>query len=265
MIEEKIGSLVVYRWKIFEPWRGRFTAALTTRLGAGDAAPLHGLNLAYGVNDDSEIVLSSRRRVSEALEMGDAPWALCRQVHGTDIAAAAPAADGTGVPSPYDSKDGIYIEHPRIAAAVFLADCHPVILYDPVRHAAAALHAGWRGTVGGIAAAGVKRMLEGGSRIENLTAATGPGIGACCYRVGENVGRRFRESFGAAAGFTRGPSESRTWYADIEEANAAALKKAGLKSIGRARFCTACRTDRFFSYRAEHASTGRQAAVVMLR
>ena len=284
MIEEKIGALVVYRWKIFETWRERFTAALTTRLGGCSPAPFRGLNLAHGVPDEPENVLSNRRRVSRALNFDNARWALCSQVHGIRIAdasadsdcagaashsdcdSAGPAADEAAeAPPPYDSRDGIYLEDPRIAAAVFLADCHPVIIYDPVRHAAAALHAGWRGTVLGIAAAGVRRMLEGGSRIEDLVAVSGPGIGPCCYRVGEDVGRRFQRSFGGAAGFTRRISGADIWFADIEEANITALKKAGLKRIGRAGFCTACRTDQFFSHRIENGSTGRQAAVIMLR
>ena len=277
MIEEKIGALVVYRWKIFETWRKRFTAALTTRLGGCSLAPFRGLNLAHGVPDELENVLSNRRRVSRALNFDNARWAICSQVHGTRIADApadsnfdcdsvGPAADEAAEPPlPYDSRDGIYLEAPRIAAAVFLADCHPVIIYDPVRHAAAALHAGWRGTVLGIAAEGVRRMIEGGSRIEDLRAVSGPGIGPCCYRVGEDVGRRFQRSFGGAAGFTRRISGADIWFADIEEANITALKKAGLKRIGRAGFCTACRTDQFFSHRIENGSTGRQAAVIMLR
>ena len=277
MIEEKIGALAVYRWKMFETWRDRFTAALTTRLGGCSPAPFCSLNLAQGAADEPENVLSNRRRVSRALNFDNARWALCSQVHGISIAdasadsdfdcdsAGAAVEEAAGAVRHYDSRDGIYLEDPRIAAAVFLADCHPVIIYDPVRHAAAALHAGWRGTVLGIAAEGVRRMLEGGSRIEDLTAVSGPGIGPCCYRVGEDVGRRFQKSFGGTAGFTRRISGSDIWFADIEEANVAALQKAGLKRIGRAGFCTACRTDQFFSHRIENGSTGRQAAVIMLR
>ena len=305
MIEEKIGALAVYRWKMFETWRDRFTAALTTRLGGCSPAPFCSLNLAQGAADEPENVLSNRRRVSRALNFDNARWALCSQVHGISIADASADSDfdcdsagaasnsvsnsdcdcagamsnsdfdcdstgaaveeAAGAVRHYNSRDGIYLEDPRIAAAVFLADCHPVIIYDPVRHAAAALHAGWRGTVLGIAAEGVRRMLESGSRIEDLTAVSGPGIGPCCYRVGEDVGRRFQKSFGGTSGFTRRISGSDIWFADIEEANVTALQKAGVKRIGRAGFCTACRTDQFFSHRIENGSTGRQAAVIMLR
>jgi hypothetical protein len=180
---------------------------------------------------------------------------------------------------------------PGILLAIQTADCIPVLIADRRRRAVAAFHAGWRGTLKRIVETGVGRMrLEFGSRPEDLVAAIGPGIGQCCYAVGEEVRAEFESQFSYAAELfcdvynsnpvrekypllfltARAPGHSNigpSLHLDLVEANRRQLLDAGLKAdaISVVGDCTSCRTDRYFSYRAEHGFTGRMFSVIGIR
>jgi polyphenol oxidase len=186
------------------------------------------------------------------------------------------------------SGDGLVTDVPRLMLAVQTADCLPVLLVDTRRKAVGAFHAGWRGTLARIVEKGVGAMrLHFGSEPENLGAAIGPGIGPCCYTVGEEVREQFCAQFAYASELFREVTESdpvrehypllfmtarppghsdagRTLYLDLREANRRQLLAAGLRpeSITALDLCTACRTDLFFSHRAEKAVTGRQMGII---
>jgi len=171
------------------------------------------------------------------------------------------------------------------------ADCIPVLVADRKRRAVAAFHAGWRGTVKRIVEAGVGRMrLEFGSRPEDLMAAIGPGIGACCYAVGEEVFSSFDCQFIYGRELFREVStlepEAASWpmqfldrsapghsasgsslHLDLAEANRRQLLAAGLKpgSIKQVGGCTACQPGLFFSHRASHGHAGRMMSVIGIR
>ena len=115
----------------------------------------------------------------------------------------------------------------------------------------AVLHAGWRGLLGGIAEAGVA-ALGGGP----VAAAVGPGIGPCCYEVGDEVAAPFRERFGD--GVVAGRS------LDLQEAAERALREAGCVSVERVGLCTSCEEGLFFSHRRDSGRTGRQGIVAAL-
>ncbi len=92
--------------------------------------------------------------------------------------------------------DGVMTDEHGVALVVQVADCVPLLMADPRTGAVAAVHAGWRGTAANIAAAAVRRLQQQyGCRPEDLVAAIGPCIGACCYQVGPEV----REAFTSAS------------------------------------------------------------------
>jgi len=158
--------------------------------------------------------------------------------------------------------DGLMTDQPGVWLGIQTADCLPILIADRRKQAVAALHAGWRGTLKGIVEQGISSMRrEFGSRPEDLVAAIGPGIGSCCFAVGEEVERLFAARYSYARQlFTK----EKQLHLNLTEANRRQLLSAGLSpgSISSLDLCTSCRTDWFFSYRAERGKTGRMMAVI---
>jgi hypothetical protein len=154
--------------------------------------------------------------------------------------------------------DALITDVPGAMVAVRTADCIPVLLVDTRHRAVAAVHAGWRGTVQRISALTVDAMTSRfGSRPQDLTAAIGPGIGPCCYEVGEEVAVQFPE---------RTNLQGRT-RVDLPEANRRQLIAAGLspERIYKAGLCTCCSGEEFYSWRREHTRSGRMIAAAGVR
>lgn len=240
MIRRELNGKTFYYWEIFENYRDRIRAVLTTRAVGRDFSSAAG-----------------RACAAEALELKENAWELCRQVHGSRIADAA----GCNKLIWHSNCDGVELGMSGVIAAVQLADCHPVIVYDPARHRGVVAHAGWRGTAAGIAEKAVWKLRRGGSRTEDLVAAAGPGIGPCCYNVGKEVKQTFMQHFPYSAKVFRKPL-----LLDIAQANKERLMHAGVseKRIGTGYLCTSCHPDEFYSYRLKREKAGRQAALLAL-
>lgn len=267
------------------------TGGVTTAYRPGQRAGE--LNLGFTASDARENVLGNRRRFLEALGAPEMELATLKQIHssvvkrvGKDDARRRGADDPEAC-----SGDGLMTQSPGILLAIQTADCIPVLVADVKRKAVAAFHAGWRGTVRRIVESGVGRMRsEFRSKPEDLIAAIGPGIGACCYAVGEEVRSEFSSQFAYAPElFTevsdsdpirdkypllfltaRAPGHSNlgpSLHLDLMEANRRQLLDAGLRAeaitvIGD---CTRCQNNRYFSYRAEQGFTGRMLSVAGIR
>jgi len=201
--------------------------------------------------------------------MGVAPAGLrrVRQVHGTAVAcyrAGESAADGLR------AADIIVTDDSALAVAVQVADCVPLLVADRRSGAVAAAHAGWRGTMAGVAAAAVAALArEFGARPADLVAAAGPSIGPCCYEVGEEVREAFRQAgFGEARvgrWFAEGPRGRP--YLDLWRATADQLEAAGVPppAIHLSASCTATHRQTFWSYRADGPGTGRLAGAIRMK
>jgi len=147
--------------------------------------------------------------------------------------------------------DALLENTPGQLVGVKTADCMPILLVDAENRAVAAVHAGWRGTVQGIAREAVRRMREDfGARAEALHAAIGPGIGKCCYEVGPEVAAQF--------------GEHGTAKIDLVEANRRQLLEAGVpaQQIYAAGLCTMCGAAEFHSFRRDKERAGRMFSVV---
>jgi polyphenol oxidase len=211
-----------------------------------------------------------------------------RQIHSSLIRRVQ-AKDVQGFEMPAALKgDGLMTGEPGVLLGIQTADCIPVLLADRKQRAVAAFHAGWRGTLARIVENGVGRMrLEFGSRPEDLIASIGPGIGQCCYAVGEEVQQEFESQFAYASELirevydsdevrnkypmlfltARAPGHSAIgpgMHLDLAEANRRQLLAAGVKetAIFMTGECTGCHTDRFFSHRVERGFTGRMMSVI---
>jgi YfiH family protein len=172
--------------------------------------------------------------------------------------------------------DGLITDEAGVLLAAGTADCVPVLLVDPQHRAVGAFHAGWRGTVAGIVGLGVERMrAEFGTHPEDLLAAIGPSIGACCYTVGQDVREQFAEQFPYSDALFRIDPEQPgipKYKIDLWEANRRQLldvgvKPTGINTVGECTSCTleASGQPRYFSHRAQAGRTGRMLNVVGIR
>ena len=189
---------------------------------------------------------------------------LIGQVHGADIAILRKSASGPWTPP---RADGIASDDDSVALAVRVADCAPLLIADTTRPVVAAVHAGWRGTLQGIAGAAVASLeKEFGSRADQLVAAIGPCLGACCGEMGPEVVEMFRQAGyrddQLARWFEAGPSGKP--HFDLWTANREQLEGAGLRpaAIFMAGLCTRSHPDVFHSYRAEGANAGRMLGII---
>lgn len=224
------------------------------------------LNLGFTAEDEPERVRENRRRLVElATGCAETQLALIRQIHsGASVVLRA----GEPVWSEAPQADGVMSDQTGVLLAVQTADCIPVLVADAERRVVAAFHAGWRGTAQRIVERGVARLCEEfGCAPERLVAAIGPGIGGCCYAVGEELRTRFGAEFAYADALFRRADDGvlpSGLFLDLTEANRRQLLDAGVcgERIARVGGCTACQTKRFFSYRAQRGRTGRMMSVI---
>jgi YfiH family protein len=224
----------------------------TTRLGGVSEGPFHSLNLSPATGDDPEKVAENQRRVLSAF--GHPPVAALKQVHGT----ALHLVEGPGV----WEGDGLLTTAPGLLLRVGVADCYPLLLYHP-QGAVAALHAGWRGVVGGILPKALALLEALGLDPKEAHLAIGPGIGGCCYQVGEEVAEAFQGA--GLPTFRKDESAPGKYLLDLERAILLQAERAGIspKRTYRVGLCTAC-SQALFSHRRDRGRTGRMWGLVML-
>jgi len=173
-----------------------------------------------------------------------------RQVHGADVVMADAYS-----PRTIPGADGVITMLPNTVAEVHVADCVPLLLVDPIAKVAAAVHAGWRGTLSGIAGVAVGKMIDAGAASTHIYAAIGPHIGRCCYTVGQDRAEMFLAAFGADERNAMEASDG--WRLDLGFINRQELIKAGIPPdhIDAPVTCTSCQVDKFFSYRKDTKET----------
>ena len=167
-----------------------------------------------------------------------------KQIHsGVSLEAREPGSAGEG--------DALVTRTSGLAVSVRTADCFPILLADPRTHAVAAIHAGWRGTAAGIVASALGRMhSDFGTDPQHVYAAIGPGIGQCCYEVGEEVARQF--------------GLQRSGKLDLAVENRSQLIRAGVspERIEQVGACTFCNPAQFFSWRRDHDRSERMISFI---
>ena len=268
VIPKKMHGLPVWAFDHLGTYQG-ITHFVTTRHGGLSPSPWHALNLSFAVGDHKANVLKNRQILSEALGVPVTGLTTGAQVHGTGIAVVSEASGSQGAcdgPDALDNTDGLVTDLPGICLMVLLADCVPILLYDPVRGVAGAVHAGWKGTLQGIAQKAVMVFRDRfGSMPGDIVAGIGPSIGPCCYEVGTEVIAQAAEALGTEHGYIQRKSDGRG-YLDLWAANDVQLLRAGLAKdhIEIARICTYCHGDLFFSYRHDKGNTGRFAAGILI-
>lgn len=186
------------------------------------------------------------------------------QVHGAKVVDAAGRRDDVdrgadGFVRLRDDADALVAAEAGLVVGVRTADCVPVLLVAPGRRWAAAVHAGWRGTIAGIVGEALRAAREAGVAPAEVQAALGPSIGPCCYEVSPELAHRF-----SAAGLPAlGPAAGRPRpHLDLRAANRALLERAGVApaAIHTVGPCTRCASEAFHSHRADPEGEGRQVS-----
>jgi len=221
-------------------------AAFSTRLGGVSEGPYEALNVAVKTGDEPDRVRENRHRLAAALGRNPADVVMGRQVHGAELRwhdrRQEPRVYADVVKSP-DEVDAQATAEPGLAPLVMVADCLPIAVSGP--RGVAMVHGGWRGLAGGIVA-------TAGERVRAEVAAIGPGIGPCCYEVGEEVLAEFADLEGVAVG----------QMLDLTAVATQLLERSGVEEIDASGLCTSCNPELLFSHRRDGERTGRQAGLV---
>ena len=229
-------------------------AFVTTRQGGVSSPPFDTLNLAYLTADDRQAVRQNRDRLAAALEVDHDDLLIGRQVHGATVNRAEDIVLGE------TAGDAIVLTSPGTVAMLVVADCLPLILYDPATHVGAIAHAGWRGLAAGLLDGVVDAMRGNGARAEDIRVGIGPAIGPCCYEVGPEV-----VSAVGAQESERRPGSGDRAFLDLAAVANRQLQIAGItpRQVEDVGECTRCASDVYFSARAGEP-TGRFAAGLKL-
>ena len=234
---------------------GVVTAGISLRSGGVSRAPYASLNLAEHVGDDPSAVTANRETLFQHVGLKNLHY--CRQIHS---AAVIDVDNGTGtmLEAPPEA-DALVSTRRGIALGIFTADCIPVFILDLATPAMGIAHAGWKGTFARVAVNTLAQMKASfGTLATNCQIHLGPSIQKCCYTVSTELLDQFAERFGSTVHDGKNLS--------LQDANLNQLVEAGLPptSISVSPLCTACRTDLFYSHRAENGRTGRMLSFIQL-
>ena len=224
-------------------------AAISTRRGGVSVGPYASLNLAAHVGDEPAAVAENRARLRNELALPAEP-AWLNQVHGTAVADAVGGA--------CDADAGV-AAHCGAVCAVLTADCLPLLLCDRAGSRVAAVHAGWRGLLGGVIESALARL---GGDAGELMVWLGPAIGPDAFEVGDEVRSAFIAADAAAAAAFR-PSPAGRWLADLYALARLRLSRRGVTAVYGGGLCTYHDARRFYSYRRDGV-TGRMASLIWL-
>jgi YfiH family protein len=221
--------------------------------------PFKSLNVSTGIGDDHHAVVKNRELIARTLDCGKLVF--IRQTHGCRVLVLDRGDDGsmaqaTGILQRFG--DALVTNLGSTCLVIQVADCQSVVLYDPQVGAIANIHAGWRGSIQNIIGRTVEAMMtQFGCRPASIRAAIGPSLGPCCAEF-VNYRSEIPPHFW--------PYKDDRDHFDFWAISADQLKACGIREehIDHSRICTKCRTDLFFSYRAE-GTTGRFASVVGLK
>jgi polyphenol oxidase len=260
------GDLDVLTWPVFDTFD--IDAIVTTRQGGVSSGPYASLNLGLHVGDQPGDVLENRRRAAAALGADPGDFVFCIQAHGPNVQVVTAADRGRGTLTQDDAipgTDALVTAEPGVALTVMVADCVPIVLYDPVAHVLACVHAGWRGTVARVSEAAVTSMRSLGSDPPNVIAGLGAAIAPDRYQVGEDVRDAAEQGLGASAAKVIRADGTGRWLFDLWTANHLVLEEAGVlaSNIHVAAIPTGSVRGMFFSDR-EVRPCGRFAAMARL-
>jgi polyphenol oxidase len=244
---------------------------ISGRKGGYSTGPFAALNTGFHVGDNEEQVLLNRVQLAKALGCDINNFIVANQTHSSNIFIASANSKGKGSRNSTTAiadTDALISNVPGAYICVQMADCVPVLLYDPIKNVVGAVHAGWKGTIGNISEKTVNLMRDTfNCKTEDVIAGIGPCNGPCCYEVGEDVRLQVIKNFQQPDKVVLDTKKPGKYIFDQRQANKIQLLEAGIKeeNIEIADICTQCHSDEFFSSRAMNGKTGRFMAGIMIK
>jgi YfiH family protein len=208
------------------------------------------MNLSYKVGDNPTNVDKNRKSFFSSLGVSENELAIPLQIHSATVLVV-------DAPGEFQECDALITDTNGIALVVTVADCVPIMLFDPGQKVIGIVHAGWRGTADKIVMRTVEKMQEKfGTETKNILAYIGPSAGSCCYEVSKDVAVKFENKIV--------PCNTTKIFVDLKKENAAQLQKQGVRAedIEVSTHCTICENQLFHSYRRDGRTSGRMMAVM---
>ncbi|MCH5267473.1 MAG: peptidoglycan editing factor PgeF [Lachnospiraceae bacterium] len=252
----------ILRFSCFDEQKDWMGMGFSTRLGGVSEGCLSELNLGWNRGDSEDIVKENYHIMCKALGVQADKLVFSDQIHETEIVDVTEKyAAGASLTKKLRGIDGMITKEPGLVLATSYADCVPLFFADPVHHAVASSHSGWRGTVGEIGRRTVEKMQECfGTHPEDLICLIGPSICRDCYEVSEDVAEQFQEKFPEeciseiiAPGVEAGKYQLDLWAACYFTLQKAGVPSASIQVSG---VCTCCHNDILFSHRATSGKRG---------
>lgn len=259
MPEHRVGKLKFYTFSMLDEFG--IDHAMVTRHGGVSPVPWATLNLGATVGDSRENVNENMHRFLNSFYIDRDELFDVWQVHGNDIVMANRSRK---VNEKHIKADAILTNKKGLALLMRFADCVPILLFDPNKKVIGIAHAGWKGTIRKVVGKTVLSMKQNyGSEPENIIAGIGPSIAGHHYEVGPEVTNEVIKIMGNHATDVL-ISRNGSIHLDLWKANQLLLEEAGISKIENIGLCTACRTDDWFSHRAESGKSGRFGVYIRL-
>ncbi len=260
-------DLIYFVFESFEK-TGLVRHCFSSRKGGVSEGCYESLNLSFR-EDKPENVVKNYQILCDAIGSDYRNTVFSDQVHRDDIYDVTLADRGKGLITPREitEKDGLMTNIPGIVLVTFYADCTPLYFLDPIKKVIALSHSGWRGTVLGIGAKTVHKMVSDyGCRTDDILCGIGPCIGKCCYQVDEKVAGDFGRRYAFAKEHISPDEERGKYLLDLKGMNKDILISAGIRpeNIEISDLCTKCESDLLFSHRVMGSQRGSLAALMEL-
>jgi purine-nucleoside/S-methyl-5'-thioadenosine phosphorylase / adenosine deaminase len=269
MFRHEQNELIYFSYPLFKPYV-EMLSVVSSRQGGVSAKPFDSLNLALSVGDDSVAVMTNRERLCEAIGVEVDAMTIAQLVQGTHIEVVTSSSRGLNAAEKaqrFVDTDGLITNVAEVPLFIFIADCAALSFFDPKRNVIGIGHAGWRGTVGGIARNMVEAMNAAfDCNPADVLVGISPSIGPCCYQVREDVVAAFQGAYPEQASTFFVRQSDGSIHLDMWTTLTCQLRSSGIQEehIELSGICTACHTDVFYSNRAERGKTGRFTGMITL-
>jgi polyphenol oxidase len=239
----------------------------TTKNGGVSQQAFTGLNFGFHVGDEQQAVCQNRLLLANRIDFPLENWVGAEQTHDVQIKKVSKMDQGKGsdnYETSFTGTDGFYTDERGVLLTLCFADCVPIYFIEPEKRLIGVAHAGWKGTVNGIASEMISKFQQKGANIEKISAVIGPSICKKCYIVDERVIALVKNVLEGVENIPYNQVSDGQFSLDLKEVNRQILSKAGIKgeNIFVTGYCTSCHSEHFYSHRRDHGHAGRMMAYI---